>query len=164
MDPEGCVFPKRVDGPLAGGFHIGDRAVSLVDSSVLKNPSSASYLSKGTVGTIAGPCSGHFEDANERVAVAFPEGHVNMRASWLEPPPRRLEAGVFNKETPVSKTWTGPCGSVNPESAKFCNGCGAKKPADAAGWTGPCGNVNPASAKFCERCGTPKPTIESQEP
>src|SRR5215471_6567657 len=42
------------------------------------------------------------------------------------------------------------CGHINPESARFCNACGAAlAPACAA-----CGTANPPEARFCNACGT----------
>jgi membrane protease subunit (stomatin/prohibitin family) len=46
------------------------------------------------------------------------------------------------------------CGFQNPQTAKFCNNCGA--PLQAVGVTCPkCGTPNPAGTKFCSNCGTP---------
>jgi hypothetical protein len=56
--------------------------------------------------------------------------------------------------------WKGPCGTQNPDSARFCTGCGTPKPTgtgESGGWTGPCGTQNPDSARFCTGCGTAKP-------
>ena len=44
----------------------------------------------------------------------------------------------------VGGGWTGPCGTQNPASAKFCTGCGTAKPAPASTAVG---------AKFCGQCG-----------
>jgi membrane protease subunit (stomatin/prohibitin family) len=53
------------------------------------------------------------------------------------------------------------CGTLNPETAKFCASCGeplAAQPAAAAPATGvacpSCGIQNAAGAKFCSNCGT----------
>ncbi|MDH7476840.1 MAG: SPFH domain-containing protein [Candidatus Bathyarchaeota archaeon] len=46
------------------------------------------------------------------------------------------------------------CNFQNPQTAKFCNNCGA--PLQAVGITCPkCGTSNPAGTKFCGNCGTP---------
>jgi membrane protease subunit (stomatin/prohibitin family) len=46
------------------------------------------------------------------------------------------------------------CNFQNPQTAKFCNNCGA--PLQAAGVTCPkCGASNPAGTKFCGNCGAP---------
>jgi membrane protease subunit (stomatin/prohibitin family) len=46
------------------------------------------------------------------------------------------------------------CNFQNPQTAKFCNNCGA--PLQAVGVTCPkCGTSNPAGTKFCSNCGTP---------
>ncbi|MDI6805736.1 MAG: SPFH domain-containing protein [Candidatus Bathyarchaeia archaeon] len=46
------------------------------------------------------------------------------------------------------------CNFQNPQTAKFCNNCGA--PLQAVGITCPkCGTSNPAGTKFCSNCGTP---------
>jgi len=48
------------------------------------------------------------------------------------------------------------CGFQNPQTAKFCNNCGAPMQAQAQGTiTCPkCGSSNVAGAKFCVNCGT----------
>ena len=51
------------------------------------------------------------------------------------------------------------CGTLNPESAKFCASCGealtAQSEAPATGVAGPsCGTQNAPGAKFCSNCGT----------
>ena len=54
------------------------------------------------------------------------------------------------------------CGSEN--TGKFCQGCGAPKPAPAqpaANWTCVCGTVN--TGKFCQNCGTKQFTINDIE-
>jgi membrane protease subunit (stomatin/prohibitin family) len=46
------------------------------------------------------------------------------------------------------------CNFQNPQTAKFCNNCGA--PLQAVSITCPkCGTSNPAGTKFCSNCGTP---------
>lgn len=46
------------------------------------------------------------------------------------------------------------CNFQNPQTAKFCNNCGA--PLQAVGVTCPkCGTSNPAGTKFCGNCRTP---------
>ena len=66
-----------------------------------------------------------------------------------------------NTEAAADGGWTGPCGTRNGASNKFCTGCGTAKPAATAEsddtWTGPCGTKNAATAKFCTGCGTKKP-------
>ena len=49
--------------------------------------------------------------------------------------------------------WTCSCGKAD-NRGKFCQECGAPKPA-AAGWTCSCGHVN--QGKFCAECGSKKP-------
>ncbi|MCM1193171.1 MAG: SPFH domain-containing protein [Butyrivibrio sp.] len=49
--------------------------------------------------------------------------------------------------------WTCSCGKAD-NRGKFCQECGAPKPADA-GWTCTCGSVN--QGKFCTNCGSRKP-------
>ncbi|MCM1058198.1 MAG: SPFH domain-containing protein [Firmicutes bacterium] len=49
--------------------------------------------------------------------------------------------------------WTCSCGNAD-NRGKFCQECGAPKPADA-GWTCSCGSVN--QGKFCTNCGSKKP-------
>ena len=47
------------------------------------------------------------------------------------------------------------CGAVNTDAAKFCSGCGAKKPAPPESWTCPnCGSTN--TTNFCSNCGAKK--------
>lgn len=62
------------------------------------------------------------------------------------------------QQTPVSSPaggWTCSCGAVN--TGKFCQECGAPKPA-AKEWTCSCGTVN--TGKFCQECGAPRPAEE----
>lgn len=52
----------------------------------------------------------------------------------------------------------GQCGTLNPESAKFCSSCGtalapAPAPAGAVVACAKCGANNAATAKFCSNCG-----------
>lgn len=54
---------------------------------------------------------------------------------------------------PAADSWTCACGAVN--TGKFCQECGAAKPAPAKGWTCACGAVN--TGKFCQECGAKKP-------
>ncbi len=56
---------------------------------------------------------------------------------------------------PSTDSWTCSCGTSN--TGKFCQNCGAPKPAPAEvnGWTCSCGTVN--QGKFCQNCGAPKP-------
>ena len=56
---------------------------------------------------------------------------------------------------PSADSWTCSCGTSN--TGKFCQNCGAPKPAPAEvnGWTCSCGTVN--QGKFCQNCGAPKP-------
>ena len=49
--------------------------------------------------------------------------------------------------------WTCQCGKTD-NRGKFCENCGAPKPAQA-GWTCSCGTVN--QGKFCTECGKKKP-------
>lgn len=49
--------------------------------------------------------------------------------------------------------WTCSCGKTD-NRGKFCEECGAPKPAEA-GWTCSCGKVN--QGKFCSDCGSRKP-------
>ncbi len=49
--------------------------------------------------------------------------------------------------------WTCSCGKAD-NRGKFCEECGAPKPANA-GWTCSCGHVN--TGKFCQECGKKKP-------
>lgn len=62
----------------------------------------------------------------------------------------------------VAQTWRcASCGSEN--EGKFCQNCGAGKPAPkaAAGWTCFCGTVN--TGKFCSDCGTQQFTPDEIE-
>lgn len=64
----------------------------------------------------------------------------------------------------ATATWVcDVCGSEN--TGKFCQGCGAPKPAAAkpaiSGWTCFCGAVN--TGKFCNECGTKHFTIDEIE-
>lgn len=52
-------------------------------------------------------------------------------------------------------TWACACGHAG-NTGKFCEECGAPKP--AAGWTCSCGAVN--KGKFCPNCGAKKPASE----
>lgn len=46
------------------------------------------------------------------------------------------------------------CGFQNPQTAKFCNNCGAQLQVAIGGINCPkCGTLNPAGAKFCTNCG-----------
>ena len=58
-------------------------------------------------------------------------------------------------QAPAADSWTCSCGTTN--TSKFCQNCGAQKPAPAAanGWTCSCGTVN--QGRFCQNCGSPKP-------
>jgi membrane protease subunit (stomatin/prohibitin family) len=47
------------------------------------------------------------------------------------------------------------CGFQNPQTAKFCNNCGAPLQAVGGINCSKCGTLNPAGAKFCNNCGSP---------
>ena len=51
-------------------------------------------------------------------------------------------------------TWTCSCGAQ--ASGRFCQECGAAKPAAGSGWTCSCGAQN--KGKFCHNCGAGKPS------
>ncbi len=53
-------------------------------------------------------------------------------------------------------SWTCACGAVN--EGKFCQECGASRPAAKTEWTCSCGAVN--TGKFCQECGAPRPAGE----
>ncbi|MBS7653877.1 MAG: SPFH domain-containing protein [Candidatus Bathyarchaeia archaeon] len=46
------------------------------------------------------------------------------------------------------------CGFQNPQTAKFCNNCGASLQAVGGVNCPKCGALNPAGAKFCNNCGS----------
>lgn len=52
--------------------------------------------------------------------------------------------------------WTCSCGQQN--TGKFCQGCGAPKPAPASSWTCSCGQQN--TGNFCQGCGSKKPSAD----
>lgn len=52
--------------------------------------------------------------------------------------------------------WRCACGATN--TGKFCQECGARRPAEAGEWTCRCGAVN--TGKFCQECGAPRPEAE----
>lgn len=71
--------------------------------------------------------------------------------------PQTVETVQEQPAVAVANTWKcESCGSEN--TGKFCEGCGAPKPASAtasaSGWKCFCGTVN--EGKFCQSCGTPK--------
>ena len=61
-----------------------------------------------------------------------------------------------------SDTWTCPKCGTEGNTGKFCNECGAKKPAEDDGtWTCPeCGHEG-NTGKFCEECGAQQSTVAS---
>ena len=65
------------------------------------------------------------------------------------------QAAQQQAAAPAADSWTCSCGTSN--TGKFCQNCGAPKPAPAEvnGWTCSCGTVN--QGKFCQNCGAPKP-------
>src|SRR5262245_44550326 len=52
------------------------------------------------------------------------------------------------------------CQHENPETARFCNGCGAKLEATCAH----CGQTNPPGSRFCNGCGQPLGSLPSPPP
>ncbi len=66
-------------------------------------------------------------------------------------------APVPAQQAPAGDTWTCSCGKSG-NTGKFCDECGAPKPASAVGWTCSCGAVN--KGKFCAECGAKKPAAE----
>ena len=70
--------------------------------------------------------------------------------------------GQYNTQQPAAPApvaapagWKCPsCGAANAEAAKFCSGCGAKKPAPPESWTCSCGATN--TTNFCSNCGAKK--------
>ncbi len=68
----------------------------------------------------------------------------------------RAEAQKAAAAQKAAGGWTCACGAVN--TGKFCQECGAQKPAAAGSWTCACGAVN--TGKFCQECGSPRPADE----
>ena len=73
------------------------------------------------------------------------------------------DAPAPTASAPVASGWIcDACGSEN--TGKFCQGCGASKPAPAqaaSGWKCFCGTVN--TGKFCAECGMEQYTLEDIE-
>jgi len=61
--------------------------------------------------------------------------------------------------------WTCPECGTGGNTGKFCNECGAKKPAggDAASWTCPECGTEGNTGKFCNECGAKKPAGEGAQ-
>ena len=79
-----------------------------------------------------------------------------QQAAPAAPAPAAAPAAAPASEAPKMGAWTcTKCGTSN--TTKFCQECGAPKPADT-GWTCECGTLN--KAKFCAECGKPKPAGE----
>ncbi len=80
-------------------------------------------------------------------------GGMNAQALYqMNAAQQAMQPAPAPTPTPASgNSWTCACGTIN--TGKFCEECGAKKPAD--GWTCACGTVN--KGKFCMECGAKKP-------
>lgn len=79
----------------------------------------------------------------------------------LNPTPAAPAAPVTTA-TPAAAsldTWDCSCGHTG-NKGKFCEECGAPKPAPVTGWDCPCGHTG-NKGKFCEECGAPKPVAPS---
>lgn len=63
--------------------------------------------------------------------------------------------------TPQADTWDCSCGQKG-NIGKFCNNCGAKRPAPVSEdtWDCSCGNKN-IRGKFCPECGNPRPVLKT---
>ncbi len=74
------------------------------------------------------------------------------------------EAPVMQATAPAAAggLTCGACGCANAEGTKFCQSCGAKLEAPAAGDVCSCGAKIPASSKFCPECGKPAPRPETK--
>ncbi|MDO5425822.1 MAG: SPFH domain-containing protein [Eubacteriales bacterium] len=76
---------------------------------------------------------------------------VNMKQMQMQ-----QEAAKEAAARQEAGAWTCSCGASN--TGKFCQECGAPKPAPAGSWTCACGTVN--TGKFCQECGKPRPSEE----
>lgn len=79
-------------------------------------------------------------------------GMANMMGGQQAAPAQQMPQMQNPAAAPVLG-WTCSCGKVD-NRGKFCEECGAAKPANA-GWTCSCGHVN--TGKFCQECGKKKP-------
>ncbi len=84
-------------------------------------------------------------------------GNVSQPGGTLTggtPQPQQAQTQQVQAPTAQPGGWTCTCGQTNPESNKFCGGCGKPRSVE---WTCPdCGTVNPAGNRFCGGCGKAK--------
>jgi len=93
------------------------------------------------------------ESLSKSPGAAVGAGAVILPQMFQQPPAAQAQTMILCPK----------CGFQNPQTAKFCNSCGAPMQAAAAGTiTCPkCQASNPAGTKFCGSCGNPlKATIK----
>lgn len=66
---------------------------------------------------------------------------------------QQAAAAAAAAAAPAAGSWQCACGTAN--TGKFCQNCGAAKPAPAGTWKCACGAEN--TGKFCSNCGAAKP-------
>src|SRR6266566_9804604 len=114
-------------------------------------------------------CVGAGEQAGERYAVCVGDQVVlatelapvdRARPGLVAPKSARSEAesqtarerssrSAWRSRSRLSEMLCPNCGSENPESAKFCNGCGGSLLPVCSS----CGTSNASGARFCSECG-----------
>lgn len=106
-------------------------------------------------GAAVPPGSG--EISNPYAGMNNPYGAAPQGASAQEAFAPASSQGAPAQEAPQAPAapagWTCACGRVNPEDARFCGGCGSKRPEPEGPWTCACGRENPADSLFCGGCG-----------
>ena len=133
MLSDAAVREGYVQGAMARGFEAaGSNA----------NGSMAGFMGIGMGMNTGAGMAGAFSQANQQQIQAQQQAATQQAAA--------------QQQAAQAAGWTCSCGAKNPEGAKFCPQCGAKKPAPAGEWVcGKCGAHN--TGKFCMECGQPRP-------
>ena len=123
------------DDNMFRGHMGGATAQAMTTAAANPNGAMAGFMGMGMAGNMMGNMSG------------FMGNGQNQQNTMVNQP-----AGG---QVATQNGWTCSCGTQN--TGKFCQNCGAGKPApaQAEGWACECGATN--LGKFCQNCGKPKP-------
>ncbi len=82
-------------------------------------------------------------------------GGMNAQSLFSMGQQQTVQQQTTQSRQPLAQADTWKCSCGAEAAGKFCQECGAARPAQAGGWVCSCGAVN--KGKFCPECGAKKP-------